>query len=217
MEWTGRRGHAINRNRTLFPCGSHDEIDYGMDRNGRTAERCEGGWRGELLPFWEPGGCALESAFFSRDRRRSSARTRPVFRHPAACTEACLICDLMRRHGGSQVVRAKKHMHMTCRPNRAGLALVQRGPTLCAGPGCVWVRRKPSRTARGQHVHDRPLFAWPTISPLSRTPLHSVIFYSCSLRSRSLLCFSSRCYCCCVVTPSHLYQRIRAFPARVAS
>lgn len=86
-----------------------------------------------------------------------------------------------------------------------------------AGRDCVWVRRKPSRAARGQHVHDRPLFAWPTISPLSRTPLHSVIFYSCSLRSRSLLCFSSRCYCCCVVTPSHLYQRIRAFPARVAS
>lgn len=111
MEWTGRRGHAINRHGTLFPCGSHDEIDYGMDRNGRTAERCEGWCRGELLPIWEPGGCALESANFSRDKSRSSARKRPAFRHSAACTEACLICDLMRRHDGSQVVRAtcKKH------------------------------------------------------------------------------------------------------------
>jgi hypothetical protein len=217
MEWTEEEATPSTGKERCF----HVEVTtrstrYGMDCNGRTAERCEGGWR-ELLPFWKSGGCALESAIFSRDRRRSSARMRPAFRRPAACTEACLICDLMRRHGGSQVARAKKHMHITCRPNRAGLALVQRGPTLCAGPGCVWVRRKPSRTARGQHVHDRPLFAWPTISPLSRTPLHSVIFYSCSLRSHSLLCFSPRCYCCCVVTPSHLYQRIRAFPARVAS
>jgi len=102
MEWTGRRGHAINRIRTLYPCGSHDEISCGMDRNGRTAGRCEGWWRGELLPFWELRECAVESAICSRDRGRSSARKRPAFRHSATCTEACLSCDLVRRHDGSR-------------------------------------------------------------------------------------------------------------------
>lgn len=60
--------------------------------------------------------------------------------------------------------------------------------------------------------HDRP-FAWPLVPRSSRTSLHTDISISTLEPIRVLVVFSCLLSRCCVVTSSHIYQRIRAFPA----
>ena len=169
MEWTGTRGHAINRNGTLFPCGSHDEIDYGMYRNGRTAERCEGQVQRRALACLGTWGMRSRVCHFQQRQKSIQCENAPRVQTFSGLHRSMsyLRSDAKARWKSSREGQGAHAHDMQTKSGGTRSGAARPDALRRAGRDCVWVRRKPSRTARGQHVHDMPLFAWPTLSPLS--------------------------------------------------
>lgn len=98
--------------------------------------------------------------------------------------------------GTMEVVRAKKHMRMQTKSGgtRSGAA---RPDALRRAGVLVWVKGGSHHEQRAASMCTtrRCLLGRPQVP--SRTPLHSVIFYSCSLRSPFTLVLLVACYCCC--------------------